>query len=148
VLKTLPSGEAHRGAFFVATDGVPPLMALPVAEDVVFFNVIYPQILPQFLDDTLAAFQRAGELLTEAGGKRYVADWLGEMGDADWRGHFGTGYGRWVEAKETFDRHGTFLAASPVSGEEGSRQDRQGRSPAAAPSCAPARGRRERSRRW
>lgn len=108
VLEALPLGEGHRGTFFVATDGVPPLMAMPEAEDVVWFSVMYPQILPQFLDDTLAAFRHAGELLTEAGGKRYVADWLGEMGDDAWRRHFGSRYGRWVRAKEKFDQHGIF----------------------------------------
>jgi hypothetical protein len=39
--------------------------------------VIYPQVPPQFLDATLEALHRAGDLLTEAGGKRSLADWLG-----------------------------------------------------------------------
>ena len=108
VLDTLPPGEGHRGIFFVAADGVPPLMALPDAEDVVFMSVIYPQVLPQFLDDTLAAFQRAGYLFVQAGGKRYVADWLGDMDEQDWREHFGHRYDWWVEAKRRFDPHGIF----------------------------------------
>ncbi len=108
VLDTLPLGEGHRGIFFVATNGVPPLMALPEAEDVVFFSVIYPQIVPLFLDDTLAAFQCAGNLLVEGGGRRYVADWLGDRGEDDWREHFGSRYSRWVESKRRFDPHGVF----------------------------------------
>jgi len=110
VLDTLPLGEGHRGAFFTAGDDVPPLMALPEAQDVVFLSVIYPQVLPQFLDDTLAAFQRAGDLLTEAGGKRYIADWLGDMGEEDWRQHLGSRHDWWVESKRTFDPHGVFCS--------------------------------------
>lgn len=108
VLDTLPPGEGHRGIFFIAADDVPPLVVLPDAEDVVFMSVIYPQVLPQFLDDTLAAFQRAGDLLVQAGGKRYVADWLGEMDERAWRRHFGQRYDLWVQAKQRFDPHGIF----------------------------------------
>ena len=108
VLDTLPPSEGHRGVFFVAADDVPPLMVLPDAEDVVFMSVIYPQVLPQFLDDTLAAFQRAGDLFVQAGGKRYVADWLGDMDEQDWREHFGHRYDGWVQAKRRFDPHGIF----------------------------------------
>jgi cytokinin dehydrogenase len=110
VLSALPLGEGHRGIFFVATDDVPPLMALPEAQDVIFLSVIYPQILPQFLADTLVALQRAGDLLTRAGGKRYVADWLGDMTQSGWREHFGPHYGTWVESKQTFDPHGVFCS--------------------------------------
>ena len=37
-------GDGHGGTFFVATEDVPRLMALPGAEDVVFFAIMYPQI--------------------------------------------------------------------------------------------------------
>jgi cytokinin dehydrogenase len=110
VLDALPLGEGHRGAFFVAADDIPPLMALPEAEDVVFLAVIYPQVLPQFLGDTLGAFQHAGKLLVDAGGKRYVADWLGDTGEEDWRRHFGSRYDWWVDSKRTFDPHGVFCS--------------------------------------
>jgi cytokinin dehydrogenase len=104
----LPLGEGHRGTFFVAGNRVPPLMALPDAEDIVFLAAIYPQVVPHLLDGALAAFQRAGDLLVEAGGKRYLADWLGEMGEQDWRRHFGSRYERWVAAKRAFDPHAVF----------------------------------------
>lgn len=110
VLDTLPLGEGHRGTFFVATEDVPPLMALPEEDDVVFVAFIYPQVLPQFMDDTLAAFQRAGELLTGAGGKRYVADWLGAVSDEDWRRHHGSRYEWWIEAKRAFDPNDVFCS--------------------------------------
>jgi cytokinin dehydrogenase len=112
VLDALPLflGDANRGAFFMAADNAPRLMALPDAEDVVFFNVIYPQILPQFLDDALGALQRAGDLLVGAGGKRYVADWLGTMDEDRWRGHYGSRYEWWVDSKRTFDPHGVFCS--------------------------------------
>jgi cytokinin dehydrogenase len=110
VLDSLPLGEGHRGAFFMAADDVPPLMALPEAEDVVFIAVMYPQIMAQFLDDTLAALGGAADLLTGAGGKRYIADWMGDMAEADWRRHFGSRYEWWVESKRTFDPHGVFCS--------------------------------------
>jgi cytokinin dehydrogenase len=110
VLDTLPLGEGHRGTFFVAADDAPPLMALPDAEEIVFIAVIYPQVLPLFLDDTLNAFKRAGDLLVEAGGKRYVADWLGDTGEHDWRRHFGSRYEWWVASKRTFDPHDVFCS--------------------------------------
>lgn len=108
LLDTLPLGEGHRGTFFIATDDVPPLMALPEGDDVVFLSVIYPQVLPQFLDETLAAFRRADDLLVGAGGKRYVANWMGEMGEEDWRLHFGSGHEWWEDSKRSFDPHGVF----------------------------------------
>jgi cytokinin dehydrogenase len=110
VLDALPLQEGHRGAFFVAADDVPPLMALPEADDIVFLAVIYPQVLPQFLDDTLTAFENAGRLLSEAGGKRYVADWLGDMDEQDWRRHFGPRHEWWVRSKRTFDPHRVFCS--------------------------------------
>lgn len=76
MLEALPLflGHGHCGTFFMATGGLPPLMALPAAGDVVFFAIMYPPIPPQFLDASLDAFGRIGELLTAAGGKRYLAD--------------------------------------------------------------------------
>ncbi len=96
VLDALPLflGHGHCGTFFMAAHGVPPLMALPDAEDVVFLGIMYPQILPQFLDPSLEAFGRVGELLTAAGGKRYLADWLGQMDQESWRRHWGPRYDR------------------------------------------------------
>jgi cytokinin dehydrogenase len=108
VLHTLPLGEGHRGAFFLPTDDLPPFLVVPDAAQVVFFSVIYPQILPAFLDDTLRAFAAASELFIVAGGKRYVADWLGEMDQSAWRRHFGARYDDWVTAKQTFDPHDVF----------------------------------------
>jgi cytokinin dehydrogenase len=103
-------GHGHCGTFVVATKDVPPLMALPAADDVIFVSVIYPQVLPQFLDATLEAFDRVGELLTAAGGKRYVADWLGQMDAEDWRRHLGRRHRQWLESKRTFDPHDVFCS--------------------------------------
>jgi cytokinin dehydrogenase len=81
----------------------------------VFFSVIFPQVPPQFLDETLDALRRASDLLTSVGGKRYIADWLGPMSEDDWRRHFGQRYDLWVESRRAFDRHGVFrsLLLSP-----------------------------------
>jgi hypothetical protein len=62
-------------------------MALPAADDIVFLAIMFPQILPRFLDASLQAFSRIAELLTGAGGKRYLADWLGTMARQDWHRH-------------------------------------------------------------
>ncbi len=112
VLDALPLflGHGHCGSFFVATKDVPPLMALPAADDVVFVSVLYPQVPPQFLDATLDAFGRVGELLTAANGKRYVADWLGDMDGEDWRRHLGPRHQQWLECKRTFDPHDVFCS--------------------------------------
>jgi cytokinin dehydrogenase len=104
----LSLGHGHCGTFFMATGGLPPVMALPAAGDVVFFAIMYPQILPQFLDASLEAFGRIAGLLTGAGGKRYLADWLGDMSEQDWRRHWGTSYDHWLECKRTFDPKGVF----------------------------------------
>jgi cytokinin dehydrogenase len=110
VLEMLPLAEGHRGTFFVAANDVPPLMAMPDSAEVVFFAVMYPQVLPQFLNDTLQASQRAAEVLTEAGGKRYVADWLGNPNEVDWRRHFDSLHEWWLKAKQTFDSQEIFCS--------------------------------------
>jgi cytokinin dehydrogenase len=110
VLEMLPLAEGHRGTFFMARNAVPPLMALPDTQEVVFFAVMYPQVLPQLLEDVLDASQRAADLLTEAGGKRYVADWLGIPNEFDWRRHFGSTHEQWLHVKQTFDPHGIFCS--------------------------------------
>ena len=110
VLDALPLGDGHRGTFFVAREKAPPLFALPEEQDVVFISFIYPQVLSQFLDATLDAFQRAGDLLVDAGGKRYLADWLGHVQEEDWRRHFGAQHDWWVESKQRFDPHDIFCS--------------------------------------
>lgn len=113
VLNSLPTflGDGHRGVFLVDRTGSPPLLALPISDDVAFFSVIYPQVLPPFLDAALEAFARVGELLADAGGKRYVADWLGDPDEASWQAHFGAEYGRWIQARAAYDPHGIFCSA-------------------------------------
>jgi cytokinin dehydrogenase len=108
VLEALPLNEGHRGTFIVGSDRIPPFMALPETKDVVFFAVMFPQVLPQLLEDTLAASQRAADLLVGSGGKRYIADWLGDPERVDWRGHFESDYESWIKAKHTFDPHDIF----------------------------------------
>ena len=76
----------------------------------VFFNVIHANIPPAFFDGALDALQRVSDLLTAAGGKRYVADWLGDMDEPAWQRHFGPMYDSWVQAKTTFDPQHTFCS--------------------------------------
>lgn len=108
VLQLLPLTDGHRGTLFVNTNEVPPLMAVPDGDESVFFAVMYPQVLPEALPQTLEASQAAAEILTNAGGKRYVADWLGEPSEVDWQDQLGDAYERWVRAKRSFDPHHVF----------------------------------------
>lgn len=108
VLEILPLGDGHRGTFFVDTKNVPPLMALPEGDEAVFFAVMYPKVLPEALEQTLEASQAAADVLTNVGGKRYVADWLGDPARFDWQEQLGGGYERWLLAKRTFDPDGVF----------------------------------------
>jgi hypothetical protein len=87
----------------MATGGLPPVMALTAADDVVFFAIMYPQILPRFLETSLEVFSRIAELLTGAGGKRYLADWHGTMTEQGWRRHRETRHDRRLKCKQTFD---------------------------------------------
>jgi cytokinin dehydrogenase len=112
LLDILPLGDGHRGTFFVDSSDLPPLMARPDGEHTTFFAVMYPQVLPDALDKTLQASRAAADVLTTAGGKRYVADWLGHPDDFNWRQHLGAAaYERWVEAKERLDPNGIFRSA-------------------------------------
>jgi hypothetical protein len=100
----------------MATGGLPPVMALTAADDVVFFAIMYPQILPRFLDTSLEVFSRIAELLTGAGGKRYLADWHGTMTEQGWRRHRETRHDRRLKCKQTFDPIGLLLAAPAITG--------------------------------
>jgi hypothetical protein len=76
--------------------------------ETVFFAVMYPQVLPEALEQTLEASQAAADVLVEAGGKRYAADWLGDPVRFDWQHHLGGSYEPWLQAKRAFDPHSVF----------------------------------------
>lgn len=92
VLAAIPPGlgDVHRGIFLVDTRRAPPLFMTPGPGQAAFFSLMHAGVAPPLAQDALGAFSRARDLLADAGGKSYLADWLGSPGPADWRTHFGS----------------------------------------------------------
>jgi cytokinin dehydrogenase len=113
VLDLLPLslGDGYRGGFLFDRRDAPPMLALPSSDDVAFFSIMYPQIAPEQLADALNVHERISEVLIHAGGKRYAADWMGEMDVVAWRTRLGDQYDRWVSARKTYDPEGVFRSA-------------------------------------
>jgi cytokinin dehydrogenase len=112
VLDALPLslGDGYRGGFLFDRTDAPPLLALPSSNDVTFFSIMYPQILPELLTAALEAHEAIGELLIQAGGKRYAADWMGEMDEGRWRARLGDRYETWMKARRAYDPGGVFTS--------------------------------------
>ncbi len=113
VLDALPLalGDGYRGGFLFERQDAPAQLALPTSSDLAFFSVMYPQVAPELLPEALDVHARLAELLTGAGGKRYLADWMGEVDDDGWRAHFGPAYDGWVKARHAFDPERVFTSA-------------------------------------
>ena len=113
VLDALPLslGEGYRGGFLFDRADSPPLLALPSSDDLAFFSIMYPQIESAHLTAALAIHEAVSELLVQAGGKRYAADWMGEMDEDRWRARLGDRYDVWMSARQTYDPDGVFRSA-------------------------------------
>jgi cytokinin dehydrogenase len=113
VLDALPLalGDGYRGGFLFERQDAPAQLALPTSSDLAFFSVMYPQVAPELLPEALDVHARLAELLTGAGGKRYLADWMGEVDEEGWRAHFGPAYDGWVKARHAFDPDRVFTSA-------------------------------------
>jgi len=113
VLDLLPLslGDGYRGGFLFNRRDAPPMLALPSSDDVAFFSIMYPQIAPEHLADALDVHEQISEVLTHAGGKRYAADWMGEMDEVAWRARLGDQYDAWAAARKTYDPGGVFRSA-------------------------------------
>jgi hypothetical protein len=113
VLDALPLalGDGYRGGFLFDQHDAPAQLALPTSRDLAFFSVMYPQVPPELLPEALDAHARLAALLTGAGGKRYLGDWMGEVDDDRWRAHFGPAYDGWVKARHAFDPDRVFTSA-------------------------------------
>jgi cytokinin dehydrogenase len=112
VLAAIPPGlgDAHRGIFLVDLRGAPPLFITPSSEHVAFFSIMHAGAAPPLVEEALEAFSRARDLLVDAGGKSYLADWLGSVGPADWRTHFASQAGNWETGKTVYDPSGVFCS--------------------------------------
>jgi len=112
VLALIPPGlgDVHRGIFLVDTQGAPPLFITPGPEPAAFFSIMHAGVAPPLAQDALEAFSRVRDLLADAGGKSYLADWLGSPRPADWRAHFGSQAGSWETAKTRYDPAGVFCS--------------------------------------
>jgi len=113
VLDALPLwlGDGYRGGFQFQRQDAPVQLALPASEDLAFFSVMYSQVAPELLPEALAVHARVAELFTSAGGKRYLADWMGEVDGDAWRAHFGPAYEGWMKARQAFDPEGVFTSS-------------------------------------
>src|SRR6266702_2049515 len=112
VLAAIPPGlgDAHRGIFLVDLQGAPPLFMTPSPEHVEFFSIMHAGVPPPLVEDALEAFSRARDLLMDAGGKSYLADWLGSVGPAYWRTHFGSHAHSWETCKTIYDPSTVFCS--------------------------------------
>lgn len=112
VLDALPLtlGDGHR-LIFLAPREMPRFFMTPANSEAAIFAVLPTGVAPIFLDDTLKALKAVHQMCMDAGGKRYLAGWLGMMDSAAWRAHYGERYDEWVAAKRKFDPNGVLGSA-------------------------------------
>jgi cytokinin dehydrogenase len=112
VLALIPPGlgDAHRGIFLVDLHGAPPLFMTPSSEHVAFFSIMHAGVAPPLVEEALEAFSGVRDLLMDSGGKSYLADWLGSVGPADWRTHFGSQADSWETGKAVYDPSAVFCS--------------------------------------
>jgi cytokinin dehydrogenase len=94
----------------VNKNSLPHSLAMP-SGDVAIFAVLPTGVPKPLLDDALSGIQKAHEILLAAGGKRYLAGWLGAMDSDAWRRHYGDYYDSWVAAKQSFDPNGILCSS-------------------------------------
>ncbi len=113
ILGALPlsMGDAYRGGFLFDRAVAPPLLPLPPPDDLAFFSVMYPQILKDQLPAALDAHRRVADLLTQAGGQRYAADWLDDMDSDAWTERLGDRFETWSSGRKKFDPNRIFRSA-------------------------------------
>jgi cytokinin dehydrogenase len=104
VLDALPPsvGDGHR-VELVARDQLPPLLAVPDAEEVACLAIVPAGVADFERDLVLQFFRQLDHTLRAAGGKRYPSGWLGRLNEQDWRQHHGVRYDAWMAAKRRWD---------------------------------------------
>ncbi len=93
----------------IASTGLPPGIAAPHG-DFSCFAVLLTGVHQALLGDTLVAMRDVDAMCRDAGGKRYLSGWLGEMDESRWQTHFGDKYAGWVAAKRRLDPRGIFVS--------------------------------------
>lgn len=95
----------------VRRDALPPFVVAPDVP-LLICVVIVPRGIPrEQLPGAIEAMTAVNALLTNAGGKRYLAGWLPDTDEQAWRRHFGDLYDAWQGARAKYDPRGTFTSA-------------------------------------
>lgn len=88
----------------LATDNTPPLLARP-DEEMVLAIGLYPVVPTAALPRILPVLEKAGNMMTQLGGKRYLTGWV-RYRHEEWVEHFGAVWPKLLAWREMFDPHG------------------------------------------
>jgi cytokinin dehydrogenase len=112
ILDELPIslGDGHR-LIWVDTRNKPPFLAAPEGSPAVCLAILPTGVPASEREQVIPALARVDRGLRASGGKRYLSGWLGQMGPARWREHYGQQYERWVALKDRFDPERLFCSA-------------------------------------
>jgi cytokinin dehydrogenase len=104
ILDILPMffGDGHR-IILLADQQTPRYFMKPEDAPACLFAVLPTGIPTAFLEPALAALEQVNDLVIQAGGKRYLSGWLGNMTTEAWQLHFGSQYSYWQNLKQQFD---------------------------------------------
>jgi cytokinin dehydrogenase len=110
ILAAMPAalGSGHR-LFYLAKPRHRSQVSLPNTDDNVLFAILPMAIPPNLLPSVLEYLNDVQAACLEAGGKRYLSGWLGEMTQARWQQHYGTEkYMIWTKLKQRYDPDARF----------------------------------------
>lgn len=107
ILAELPPtlGGGHH-LHFMNTRQLPTNLMAPTTEQAIALTILPPGIAQQHLPTVLASLHKLAQWTREAGGKRYLAGWLGDLTDITvdyWKQHYGEHYQTWLNSKIHFD---------------------------------------------
>lgn len=111
VLEKIPMwlGDYHR-LILVKKHQLPTLFSVPEDEEIGCFAILPMGSAPALNNDTLKALTMIHQILTEAGGKRYISGWLSMMGREDWQNHYQGKYKELSYLKKKFDPNNVFTS--------------------------------------
>ena len=108
ILSILPLslGDGHR-TMMVLSDHLPELFMIPPEENILTFAIL-PVGVASNDTKTISALETVNQILLNAGGKRYLAGWLGSL-PFNWEKHYGSYYDTWLQAKQKYDPENVFV---------------------------------------